>query len=421
MRPFLRVFIMWSFLSAILGFKVKADGLPKLADLPSIAELPDPLMMQNGDKVTSKDQWQSKRVPELKDLFQNYMYGYFPPKPEKIESKVLYENREALGGKAMMQEIEITVGPAEMPKIRLLLVVPNKRKGPAPVFVGMNFCGNHALTDDPKIAIPTSWMYPRYPGVKENQATEEGRGKQKDVWNLEYVIDRGYAIATFYNGDIDPDRADKREGIRPFLPKRKKVDSDCATIAAWAWGIHRVVDYLIKDKDIDNKKIVCVGHSRLGKTALLATAFDDRIAIAMPHQAGCGGTAPSRGKIGESVKQINERFPHWFCGNFKLFNDKTDRIPFDQHSLVALCAPRPVLFTNAQEDTWANPDGQFQVLKAAEPVYKLLETGGLEGEKPELNKLIDSQLGYFIRPGKHSMIKDDWKVFIDYADKWLNK
>src|SRR5262249_7964393 len=184
---------------------------------------------------------------------------------------------------------------------------------------------------------------------------------------------------------------------------------DWATIAAWAWGLMRGVDYLLTDKDIDGKRIAVVGHSRLGKTALLAAAFDDRIALSIPLQAGCGGTAPSRGKVGESVKAINTGFPHWFTGAFQDFNAKPGRLPFDQTCLVALCAPRPVLFANAVEDSWANPDGQFQVLKAADPVYRFLDAGGLDAkEMPPVNKLVDSKLGYFIRPGKHSMTRDDW-------------
>ena len=184
----------------------------------------------------------------------------------------------------------------------------------------------------------------------------------------------------------------------------------------------RAVDYLPTDKDIDKNRIAVVGHSRLGKTALLAAAFDERIALVIPHQAGCGGTAPSRGEVGESVKQINDRFPHWFDATFKEFNDHPDRLPFDQHSLVALVAPRPVLLTNAVEDTWANPQGQFEVLQAADPVYRLLGAGGLEAKRmPEPGRLIDSMLGCHIRPGKHSMGKEDWNVFLAFADKHLGK
>ena len=165
-----------------------------------------------------------------------------------------------------------------------------------------------------------------------------------------------------------------------------------------------------------------LGHSRLGKAALVAGAFDERFALVFPHQAGCGGTAPSRGTVGESVKRINTSFPHWFNAAFKTFNDEPAKLPFDQNGLVALVAPRPVLFTNAVEDTWANPEGQFQVLKAAEPVYKLLNAGGLNAtQTPETGKLVKSTLGYAIRPGKHSMTPEDWGFFLDFADEHFGR
>ena len=403
---------------AVVGAKARAD-YPSADKLPAVAELPDPLVMFDGKKVTTKDDWFKKRRPELKALFQYYMYGQLPPAPSKVEAKVLYEDKKAFGGKATLREIALTVGPEGAPKIHLLLVVPNERKGPAPVFVGMNFCGNHALVEDRAVRLPPMWMYPG-PGVKDNRATDAGRGKQSDVWALEQSIDRGYAVATFYNGDVDPDQKDVRGGIQPYLRKEgeKAGPHDWGTIAVWAWGIHRAVDYLVSNKELDAKKIAVVGHSRLGKTALLAAALDERIALAIPHQAGCGGTSPSRGKVGESVQRINTSFPHWFCGAFKDFNDQTDRLPFDQNCLVALCAPRPVLFSNATEDLWANPAGQFEVLRAADPVYRLLGAGGLDAQTmPAPGRLVDSTLGYYIRPGKHSMTREDWKVFLDYADR----
>ncbi len=390
---------------------------PPVDKLPANPDLPDPLVMLDGKRVTTRKQWNDKRRPELKALFQHYMYGYLPP-PEKVAAKVEHEDKKAFGGKAMLREIAISFGPPETPKIYLLLVVPNNRKGPAPVFVGMSFCGNHAIVDDPAMRLPTAWMYPG-PGVKDNKATDAGRGKQVDVWALEQSIDRGYAVATFYGGDVDPDRNTVREGIQAHIQK-KTGPHEWGTIAAWSWGIHRVVDYLVTNPDLDAKRIAVVGHSRLGKTALLAAAFDERIALALPHQAGCGGTGPSRSQNpkAESVKRINTSFPHWFAGAFKEFNDQVDKLPFDQNCLVALVAPRPVLFSNAVEDEWANPSGQFEVLKAATPVYKLLGAEGLTADTmPEPNKLIESRLGYYIRPGKHSMTKDDWKVFLDFADK----
>jgi hypothetical protein len=394
---------------------------PPTSQLPSRPELPDPLVMFNGERVATREQWLRQRRPELKALFQHYMYGYAPPAPAKVDTKIERQDRRYFGGKATKKELTLAFGPPDCPKIRLLLVVPNGRTGPAPVFVGMNFCGNYALVDDPDVPRPGGWVYPGQPGVSDSRATEAGRGKQADVWDLEGTVGCGYAVATFYNGDVDPDRPDLREGIQPHLRTGKEPGPhDWGTIAAWAWGIGRAVDYLVTDPDLARGRIAVVGHSRLGKAALLAAALDERVALAIPHQAGCGGTAPSRGKVGESVKQINDRFPHWFCGAFKEFNDRPERLPFDQHCLVALVAPRPVLFTNAVEDAWANPRGQFDVLRAADPVYRFLGVEGLSAERmPEPGRLVDSRLGYFIRPGKHSMGKEDWRVFLDFADKHL--
>jgi hypothetical protein len=182
------------------------------------------------------------------------------------------------------------------------------------------------------------------------------------------------------------------------------------------------VDYLVTDRRIDGRRIAAVGHSRNGKTALLAGAMDERIALAIPHQAGCGGTAPSRGTVGESVERINRAFPHWFGGRFKSFSREPSRLPFDQHSLVALMAPRPVLLSNAMEDQWANPAGQFEALKAAEPVYRLMNAGTVGSETvPVLGMLLKGRLGYYIRPGKHSMTASDWRVFMEYADAHLRR
>jgi hypothetical protein len=347
------------------------------------------------------------------------MYGDMPPAPRKPRFEIAGLDKQFFGGKATKKEVTIDLGGADAPKIHLLLVVPNARKKPAPAFVGLNFCGNHTLVADAAIPLPTAWMPKSCPGVTNEHATDAGRGKQIDVWALEQSIDRGYAVASFYNGDVEPDQPDAIEGIRAYYLRQGK-SYDWGAIAAWAWGVSRAVDYLTTDKNIDAKRIAVVGHSRNGKAALVAAAFDERIALAIPLQAGCGGTAPSRGKIGESVKQINDRFPHWFNAEFKKFNEQPDRLPFDQHCLIALVAPRPVLLPNAVEDSWANPAGQFEVLQAAEPVYQLLSAGGLHAKKmPEPGKLVDSQLGYYIRSGKHSMTKEDWKVFLDFTDKMM--
>jgi hypothetical protein len=397
------------------------------AELPASTGLPDPLVCLDRTKVTSRQLWESKRKPELKALFQHYMYGQFPPAPKAGEVKFAVERQDDhyFNGKATLKEVTVRFGPKGTPPIHLLVVAPaSSRTKPAPVFVGLNFNGNHTVLDDPQVPLPTAWMR-EGKGVENNRATDAGRGKEVGVWNVESVIDHGYAVATFYSGDVDPDKDDPADGVQPHFRQAgitREGPDEWATLAAWAYGIHRAVDYLETDPAIDKTRIACVGHSRNGKTALLAAAFDDRIDLAIPHQAGCGGTAPSRGTVGESVKQINDRFPHWFDGHFKAFNEHPEKLPFDQHCLIALCAPRPVLLSNATEDQWANPAGQFEMLKAAAPVYALLGAEGVAADSmPETGKLVDSHLGYWIRPGKHSMSKDDWEVFIRFADKHFGR
>jgi hypothetical protein len=408
---------------ALFGSVVSAevDEFPPVSELKPQPEFPDPLTFFNGTKVGSRDQWNKERRPELIRLFQHYMYGELPPAPKSIESRVERSDAGCFGGKATLKAVTISFGPADAPKIHLLVVTPNRPGGRKPAFLGLNFCGNHTLLDDRAIALPATWMPDYCEGCMEHRATDAGRGIQKDVWAVEQTIDRGYALACFFCGDVDPDRDDFSDGIHPFYAPpgaTGRGPQGWGSIAAWAYGLHRAVDYLVTDKDLDPARIAVVGHSRLGKTALLAGALDERIALVIPHQAGCGGTAPSRHDVGEQVRQINDRFPHWFCDEFKKFNDQVERLPFDQHCLVALCAPRPVLLSNAQEDTWADPEGQFRVLQGADPVYRLLGSKGLDGKSfPELDQLLDTPLGYYIRPGKHAMTAGDWQVFLAFADK----
>ncbi len=418
----------------------EAVGYPEPEQLPVQAELPDPLVTLDGRRLTTPGQWNRIRRPELKALFQHYMYGHLPPAPKRLRITPLAQNPRALGGRATLREVRLSFGPETAPRgLNLLVLTPNDRPGPVPVILGLNFCGNHAVLNDPAIALPAGWMPSSCPGCAENRATDAGRGQNAGAWDLAQVLARGYALATFYHGDLEPDYPDAPDGIRAFAaagrlrgslkrptpdqrcpacPERyERGDYDWATIAAWAWGCHRAVDYLVTDRRVDRRRIALFGHSRNGKTALLAAALDERIGLVLCHQAGCGGSAPSRGRVGESVRQINDRFPHWFNAAFKRFNDAPERLPLDQHALIALCAPRPVLLSNATEDQWANPAGQFDMLRAADPVYRLLGVPGLAAaEMPPVGQLSAGRLGYFIRPGKHSVTPEDWRAFLDFAD-----
>lgn len=421
--------------AACLAAAPPTAQFPPVAALPSQPELPDPLRMLDGRRVTTREQWFIERRPELLALFQHYMFGALPPRPAQVSGKLDRVDRSALTGKATLKEITVTFGPSGLRPLHLMLVVPNGRQRPAPLVLSMNYFGNHTLLRDPAIALSTNWMPERGTGVVKNLSTEASRGTWADIWRIEYLIDRSYALATFYNGDIDPDRPDAR-GIQDYF-QNLDPKLDCATVAAWAWGLSRAVDYLVTDGDVDKQRIVVTGHSRLGKAALLAAALDERIALAIPHQAGTGGSAPSRTQVKpavssrrpnapyplkdpETVRQINDKFPHWFNARFKEFNDQPERLPFDQHCLVALCAPRPVLFTNGRDDTWINPDGQFEVLRAAAPVFRLLGAGDFAATNPPPDgQLVDSTLGFYLRPGGHSLKPEDWRAFLDFADKHL--
>ena len=448
---FPQVAALLALMTTAAALRAAEPSFPDPKSLPVHVALPDPLVLTDGQAVTTREAWQEKRVPELRALFQHYEYGVFPP-PAKVTAKVLREDKAALGGKATLREIVLSLSQPEGAEIHLLLVTPNDAKKASPVFLGLNFNGNHALLADPQIFVPATWK------SHKGQTLEQSRGSELDTWAVDQTIARGYALATFWNSEVVPDDKDAAEAmLKKFRLLSRVADlyknptgdasvrisasdvgergpSDTATIAAWAWCLSRAVDYLVTDPAIDAKRIAVVGHSRNGKTALLAAAFDDRIALAVPSQAGCGGSAPCRvseelakeGPNGrptvETVRQINKSFPHWFCGNFKAFNDEPARLPFDQHELIALCAPRPVLLSCATEDVWANPSGQFEMLRAADPVYKLVAGDGLGAtEMPAVSTPLPSRLGYYIRPGKHSMTRSDWAVWLDYADKWLRR
>lgn len=400
--------------------------------------LPDPLRLNNGKQVTDAKTWTRQRREEVLELFRAHVYGRSAGKPSGLKFVEVQRDTNAFNGLATRQEIDVLfIGKTNGPKMRLLIYLPNGAKQPVPAFVGYNFQGNHAVANDPGISLSTSWMRGSYSGVTNNHATAAARGNESSRWPVETILKRGYALATIYYGDLEPDHNDGwKDGVRShFRPERPKnsplfgspspkgappgaAGDDWGAIAAWSWGLSRAMDYFEKQDEIDVKRVAVIGHSRLGKTSLWAGATDERFAIVISNNSGEGGAALARRKFGETVERINTSFPHWFCGNFKRYNGKEEELPIDQHELIALMAPRPVYIASAEQDLWADPKGEFLSGKHAEPVYALFGKAGLGvAEPPPLNTPVGDFIGYHIRTGKHDVTDYDWEQYLNFADR----
>jgi hypothetical protein len=390
--------------------------------------LPPLLVARDGSKISTSEQWQKQRRPEILELYREHVYGHTPTISEKPKFQVTATKTDALGGIATRKFISIQLpSHPEWKGIDVMLYIPNGLSKPAPVFVGPSFGGNHAVSTETDVPINPRWMRPAKSGRLGNTATEADRGGEAHRWPLEMIIKHGYAVATCYYGDMEPDHAEGwKDGLRAAVSKdgvnTKWAANDWGAIGAWAWGLSRILDYLETDKLVDAKHAAVIGHSRLGKTSLWAGAQDERFGVVISNDSGEGGAALSRRNFGETTKRITTSFPHWFCSNYTKYADDANANPVDQHMLIALMAPRACYIASAQEDKWADPHGEFLSGKTAGDVWALFgKTGVGVDEWPAVNQPVGDFVGYHVRTGIHDVTDYDWLQYLKFADHHFGK
>jgi hypothetical protein len=358
-------------------------------------------------------------------LFEEHVYGRIPAGLPRERGWVVETRTHALGGKAIRQRIQVPLSKGPRPILLDLLVYrPAQATRPVPMFLGLNFDGNHTITHEADVPLARGWVANRpRSGVTRNEARESSRGSDAEAWPIERILERGYGLATAYYGDAEPDFEDGwKQGLRGAVaalkPGHPAQPGDWGAIAVWSWALTRALDQLSLDPAIDRHKVAVIGHSRLGKTALWAGARDPRFALVIANESGEGGAALARRFFGETTLRINTSFPHWFNGRFKDYNHRIGDLPVDQHELVALVAPRAVYIASAEGDRWADPRGEYLSGWQASEVYRLLGHDGLPGpDMPALNVSVGGSVGYHIRPGAHALTSVDWEFYLQFADR----
>lgn len=380
-------------------------------------QLPELLDAQTLNSQDFAAAW-SVRREQLLQVFREQMFGTAPDTPYELSCEQL-ESGLSHGGKAQRQQWRVTVKTShgQLP-IDLLIFTPAAAQQPVPCFLGLNFNGNHTVANDEQIVVTSSWVRRNEAiGTDGHRATEKSRGSSSSRWPIEQIVESGMGVATAYYGDIDPDEDDGfQNGIHALFPEHRPTAEHperWGSIAAWAWGLSRLLDCLEKHvPQLDAERVAVLGHSRLGKTALWAGATDPRFAVVISNDSGCGGAALSRRAYGETVGRINDSFPHWFCDNFTQYNLEESQLPIDQHQLLALMAPRLVYVASATQDQWADPHGEFLSLHLASEIYRRLpEQRSAKTGNPLM------RVGYHLRDGKHDINAWDWAHYIRFLDQ----
>jgi len=393
--------------------------------------LPELLRTGAGRTIGTAEEWTSLRRPEILSLFGQHVYGQTPPPATwgKVAFKVVQVKPDALDGKAKRKLIHLSL--QEHPAwagMEVMLYTPNGGSRPVPCFVGLSFGGNHAVSPEPDVPLSTRWMRAdKADGTGSNRATEEGRGKESGSWPLQLILEQGFAVATCYCGDMEPDHADGwKDGLRAALSPEGAAtvwqDGQWGAIGAWAWGLSRIADYLETEATVDAKRLAVIGHSRLGKTSLWAGAQDPRFGVVVSNNSGEGGAALMRRNFGETTAVITKAFPHWFTKTYTRYGGHEAECPVDQHLLIALVAPRAAYIASAVDDSWADPKGEFLAGLHAEPAFKLYgKTGYGVAAQPPVDSPVGDAIGYHLRTGKHALTTYDWQQYLRFAKRHLGQ
>ncbi len=376
----------------VAGLDSRADDpTPAIATLPEITELPNPFLFRSGSTVASPADWDRRRA-ELKTLFEEYEYGHLPPKPESI---VVVRGAPTPGpiADSLTQTMEITLGQADRKLVlhasltwpkeatgRLPVVVrPGAYPGARPATTGINRNAPVQVTRTytprnstrvPIMGNPVVYRPRLRPATIETGFIKAlGAALATDI---PVYLARGIAVVEFNLIEVAADKKDQIATSGVYRLFDGKLDA--GGLMAWAWGFHRIVDAIETDGRLDASKIIVTGHSRYGKAALVAGAFDERIALTVPNHSGAGGAAPYRFLFGksEALHNIAGAFPYWFRPDFGRFIGQVSRLPVDQHELRALVAPRAVLVVEGTNDAWSNPEGSQLAHRAALAVYTFL-------------------------------------------------
>jgi (4-O-methyl)-D-glucuronate---lignin esterase len=397
--------------------------------LPPSPTLPAALVFRDGTSVRNPQDWERRRA-EILATAELQMYGIVPGAHE-LHFDVREKDAPAFNGLALRTQVRLLFkGTADGPSADLLLYTPRhtgRYTHRSPAILGLNFWGNHTVCSDPGIYLSKSWIesgrniFADLSCVVDHRATPTCRGIDARRWPIEKMLRRGYAFATMYRGDIDPDVADGSvSGLRSAYPRLADRGDNFSAIAAWAWALSRSMDYLQTDHRIDGRRVAIFGWSRLGKAAVWAGAHDRRFAAVLSNESGAGGAKLFRRDVGEDIHRLTTVFPHWFCRNFRDYNGMDRELPFDQHLILSAIAPRLLYVGSAAEDHLSDPEGEFASAVLASDVYRFLGSRGLDSTvMPKVGQAISGRVSYHIRPGGHDVTDFDWNHYLDFLDKYL--